>query len=162
MQDPGGSRTTRLHFLDGSSSVFGVNTFIGAGTYLSVGNRAVFSMGPSSHIGHDCNINCAAGISIGEGTLIAQQVAIMDYDGHPVFRAGGSPGAESFGGSTAPIKIGRNVWIGFRATVLKGVTIGDGSILGAGAVVSSDVPPNSMAAGNPARVIRRGVTWRRF
>ncbi|MBK8992745.1 MAG: acyltransferase [Gammaproteobacteria bacterium] len=54
----------------------------------------------------------------------------------------------------APIRIGNNVWIGDRATVLKGVTIGDNSIVGAGAVVARDVPANVVVAGNPARVVK--------
>lgn len=55
---------------------------------------------------------------------------------------------------SAPIIIGDKVWIGFEAVVLKGVTIGEGAVIGARAVVTSDIPPYSVAAGNPARVIK--------
>jgi acetyltransferase-like isoleucine patch superfamily enzyme len=58
-------------------------------------------------------------------------------------------------GECRPIRIGRNVWIGFDCCVLPGVTIGDGSIVGARSVVCEDVPPYTVVAGNPARVIRK-------
>jgi acetyltransferase-like isoleucine patch superfamily enzyme len=60
------------------------------------------------------------------------------------------------GGATArPVKVGPNVWIGFDACVLPGVTIGEGAVVGARSVVTADVPPDTIVAGNPAGVIRR-------
>ena len=59
----------------------------------------------------------------------------------------------------APVTIGDRVWIGCRATVLKGVTIGDGAVVAACSVVTRDVPPRALVAGNPARVVREDVTW---
>ena len=59
----------------------------------------------------------------------------------------------------APIVIGDNVWIGMGAMILKGVTIGEGSIIAAGAVVTKDVAPNTIVAGVPAKEIRKDVTW---
>ena len=56
--------------------------------------------------------------------------------------------------TAAPIVVGKDVWIGAHATILKGVTIGDGAIIAAGAVVTRDVPPNTIAAGVPARVVK--------
>lgn len=56
-----------------------------------------------------------------------------------------------------PIHVGRKVWIGANALVLPGVTIGEGSVIGGGSVVTKDVPPNTVVAGNPARVIREGL-----
>lgn len=58
------------------------------------------------------------------------------------------------------VTIGNHVWIGQRSLVLKGVSIGNDAIIGAGSVVTKDVPANCIAAGNPARVVRRSVTWR--
>ena len=69
---------------------------------------------------------------------------ITDTDHHPL---PGRPVAES-----KPIRIGADVFIGARAIVLKGSTIGDGAIIGAGAVIAGDVPPYSVAVGNPARI----------
>ena len=54
----------------------------------------------------------------------------------------------------APVRIGDKAWIGFNAIILKGVTVGEGAIVAAGAVVTKDVPPYTIVAGNPARVIR--------
>jgi acetyltransferase-like isoleucine patch superfamily enzyme len=66
-----------------------------------------------------------------------------------------APRVTDAGISAKPIRIGRNVWIGFEACVLPGVTIGEGAVVGAKAVVPDDVPPFTVVAGNPARVIRR-------
>ena len=59
-----------------------------------------------------------------------------------------------------PVLIGNNVWVGCRAIILKGVTIGEGAVVAAGAVVTKDVPPFTLVAGNPARVIREVKGWR--
>jgi acetyltransferase-like isoleucine patch superfamily enzyme len=64
------------------------------------------------------------------------------------------------GSPTAPVTIGDHVWLGTRAIILKGVTIGDGALVAAGAVVTKDVPPKTLVGGVPARVIREGVDWR--
>ncbi len=60
----------------------------------------------------------------------------------------------------APIIIGDNVWVGTRAVILKGVTIGGGAIVAAGAVVTKDVPPRTIVGGNPAHVIRENASWK--
>ena len=61
---------------------------------------------------------------------------------------------------TAPIDIADNVWVGGRAIILKGVAIGDGAIVASGAVVTKNVPPRTLVAGVPARVIRENVSWK--
>ncbi|HJD53261.1 MAG TPA: acyltransferase [Candidatus Avibacteroides avistercoris] len=92
-------------------------------------------------------------ITIGDDTLIGGNVLITDSDWHQI-----DPGERLEGrgqAASAEVKIGRNVFIGTRSIVLKGVTIGDNSIIGAGSVVTRDIPPNVIAAGNPCRVIKR-------
>ena len=60
---------------------------------------------------------------------------------------------------TSPIVIGNHVWIGRRAMIMKGVTIGDGAVVAAGAIVTKDVPPNCVVAGVPARVVKENIFW---
>lgn len=160
--NPGSRNVTRFLIHARSRLVLFENTQIAPGVYISVGNKSILEIGPSSYIGHDSQINCRAGVKIGRGCLFGQQVMMMDYDGHPVFHADKPLLEETYGGDRAPITIGDNVWIGARSLILKGVSIGDGAIIGAGSIVASDVPANCMVAGNPAKVIREGVSWKRF
>jgi len=95
---------------------------------------------------------CAARrIEIGEGTFVGADAMIFDNDFHaPV---GDWNWGDYASDNPRPVVIGRGVFIGARAIVLKGVTIGDRAIVGAGAVVTKDVPARQIAAGNPARII---------
>ncbi|MFA6433610.1 MAG: acyltransferase [Elusimicrobiales bacterium] len=96
-------------------------------------------------------ITCGKKITIGTNCAIAREVIIRDYDAHQLQ----DPTHEV----SKEIYIGDNVWIGTRAIILKGVAIGNGAVIAAGAVVTKDVPGNCLAAGIPARVIRENVTW---
>lgn len=92
-------------------------------------------------------------IHIGHHTLIGPDCAIMDADFHALLPAHTrhiEPGLER----DAPVHIGSHVWIGLRSTILKGVTIGDNSVIAAGSIVTRSIPPNVLAAGTPARVVR--------
>ena len=111
-------------------------------------------------MGHGTNVNgvgtkvlCASGITIGEFCTFSWDVQLLDNDFHALT----VDGVEQ--PSTAPITIGDRVWIGTRAVVLKGVTIGDGAVVAAGAVVTSDVPAGAVVGGVPARVIGRADSW---
>jgi acetyltransferase-like isoleucine patch superfamily enzyme/coenzyme F420-reducing hydrogenase beta subunit len=97
-------------------------------------------------------ITCAKRIVIGKGSVIARDVLIRDNDAHQILGTGHEMVKE--------IAIGEHVWIGTRAMILKGVTLGDGAIIAAGAIVTRDVPAHSMVAGIPARVIRTDIEWR--
>jgi acetyltransferase-like isoleucine patch superfamily enzyme len=92
-------------------------------------------------------IGSAHEIIIGDNCMIASNVYITDSDWHDIYNRISI-------GKTAPIKIENNVWIGDSAIVCKGVTIGKNSIIGAGAVVVDAIPPNCVAAGNPAKVVK--------
>jgi acetyltransferase-like isoleucine patch superfamily enzyme len=120
------------------------------GLRVVVDESATLRLG-SGYINHDARINCFSSITIGDDVAFAEQVAIRDSDNHEVV---GSPKP-----SAAPVTIGDHVWIGMRATVLKGVTIGSGAIVAAGAVVTRDVPENTLVAGVPAIPRRSGVSW---
>jgi acetyltransferase-like isoleucine patch superfamily enzyme len=105
-------------------------------------------------------------IEIGSHCLISWGVGIADSDFHPLEPAQRLIDAQALAPffknrpprpklETAPVKIGNNVWIGMNAVILKGVTIGDNSVVAAGAVVTKSVPENSVAAGNPAIVVKK-------
>jgi serine acetyltransferase len=89
------------------------------------------------------------GIEIGEEALVGAGCLICDSDMHEVPLGSGKPVA------MAPIKIGRRAFIGARCIILKGVTIGEGAVVGAGSVVTRDVPPHSVVVGNPAEAVNR-------
>ncbi|HVC25202.1 MAG TPA: DapH/DapD/GlmU-related protein [Acidimicrobiales bacterium] len=110
------------------------------GLNIRVG-RAVF-------IGRDCTFTGHAAIDIADEVMIAHRVNLVTA-GHPV-----EPGRRRDFITTAPITIGANAWIGAAATILPGVTVGAGAVVAAGAVVVRDVPPATLVAGVPARVVR--------
>lgn len=89
-------------------------------------------------------------ISIGDNVHITNGVTFITHDGGTLLLRDQVPDLEL----SAPIKIGNNVYIGLNSTILLGVTIGDRCIIGAGSIVTKNIPPNSVAAGVPARVIK--------
>lgn len=93
-------------------------------------------------------IGSAHEIIIGKNCMVAGGVYITDCDWHDIYNRIAI-------GKTAPVIIENNVWVGDRATICKGVILGENSIIGAGAVVVNSVPANCIAAGNPARVVKR-------
>lgn len=109
----------------------GKNIHLGKGVFINAG----------------CRFQDQGGISIGDHVLIGHNVvlATLNHNLAPEKRANLLP---------APIKIGNGVWIGSNTTVLPGVIIGDNAVIGAGSVVTKDVPKNAVAAGNPARIIK--------
>ena len=88
-------------------------------------------------------------IFVGDNVMFGPNVIIATA-GHPV----DAPLREKVAQFNIPVRIGKNVWIGAGAIVLPGVTIGDHSVIGAGSVVTKDIPPNVVAVGNPCRVLR--------
>lgn len=89
-------------------------------------------------------------VYIGENVMIAPNVTITPT-GHPVDPELRKPGTQF----SIPIRIGNDVWIGSNVVILPGVNIGDNSVIGAGSVVTHDIPPNVVAVGNPCRVLRK-------
>ena len=116
--------------------------------------------GKNIHVGKNVFINAGCcfqdqgGIRIGDGVLIGHQVvlATLNHDLAPNNRQSMIP---------KPIVIGNNVWIGSHATILGGVTIGDNAVIAAGAVVTRDVPENTVAGGVPAKIIKKIETERK-
>lgn len=98
---------------------------------------------------------CAAvSVTLGRECLLGADVLIADTDFHPMKAAGRRHSDNYADIASAPIEIADNVFIGARAMILKGVRIGENSVIGAGSLVAADIPPNVIAAGVPARVIR--------
>ncbi len=96
------------------------------------------------------SIDCSLSITIGNNVLIGSGSLITDSDSHPLHMLERDDSSKI---QKAPVVIEDGVFIGARALILKGVRIGLGSVIGAGAVVTRDVPPMTVAAGNPARVL---------
>lgn len=122
------------------------------GTYIKVAERASLVIGSGS-INQNTNIQCYNSITIGNNVGISENVVIRDSDNHRII------GKEMNHVKTKPIVIGNHVWIGMNVIILKGVHIGDNAVIGAGSVVTHDIPSDCLAVGNPARVIRRNITW---
>ena len=160
--------TTYSFLLYRSEAPVGVQLGRGASIYkstmLDVGPTGRVSLGAYALV-HGARIICDAEIEIGDYALISWNVVLMDTYRMPT-DAGErrreleqvtlrSPRLLRAEVPARPVRIGDNVWIGFDSCVLPGVSIGEGSVVGARSVVTQDVPPYTVVAGNPARVIRR-------
>jgi acetyltransferase-like isoleucine patch superfamily enzyme len=140
----------------------GASTYLG--TMFDVGPQGRVTLGDYALV-HGARIICDSEISIGDYALISWNVVLMDTYRVPLDPQERRKELELVptralriacaNVPARPIRIERNVWIGFDACVLPGVTIGEGSVIGAKSVVTADVPPFTVAAGNPARVIRK-------
>ena len=137
---PGGSMTIGPRFVTGD------NVLIGATGTLTLGTN-VFVNSFSRVVAH-------RSIVIGDNVVIASGVSILDHD-HRTHVEDGQLVIENAEFTSEPIRIGSNVWLGDKVTVLKGVTIGDNVIVGANAVVTKDVESGTIVGGIPATVIRR-------
>jgi len=105
-------------------------------------------------LGHQLNISCNQEVIIEDDVLIATSVTISDNDGHPVDAQQRAQGMAAPVEATRPVRLGKMTWIGHGAVILKGVTTGEGAIVGAGSVVTADVPPYTVVAGNPAKIVK--------
>jgi acetyltransferase-like isoleucine patch superfamily enzyme len=125
------------------------NFKIAAGGTVVVGPGAHLDLKGGIGINNKGTISCFERVTIGVGAYIGPEVMIRDSDSHSTGE-GQTP--------SAPVTIADHVWVGVRAIILKGVTIGEGAVIGAGSIVTKDVEPHTLVAGNPARFIRT-VDW---
>jgi acetyltransferase-like isoleucine patch superfamily enzyme len=146
--------------------------FVGPGVKLEIGRDATLHLGRWSWIGHGCKIRVHEGevrigaksvlgqectisafqhVSIGRECIVADRVMLIDFD-HGVVETE-RPIREQ-GIYKRDVRVGHNVWIGYGACFLRGVTVGDNSVVGTYAVVNRDVPANAVVGGVPARVLR--------
>lgn len=126
---------------------------IGYGSYIQVGNNACLTIG-NSFINREVKIICNKQISIGSGCVIAMGSVIRDNDGgnHEILEKGYQ--------NQKAVVIGDHVWIGENSMILKGVTIGEGSVVAANTLVTKDVPPHCIVAGSPAKVVKENINWK--
>ncbi|HEY6360339.1 MAG TPA: acyltransferase [Vicinamibacterales bacterium] len=110
-------------------------------------------IGDHSGIGHGCRFVVGKQIAIGRHCRIAGEVWMFDSSGHPLDAEARRAGHAASSDDVRPITVGDNVWIGARAIIHPGVTVGDHSVISAGAVVMGDVPAYAVVAGNPARAV---------
>ena len=127
----GGNVGERFSLFPPIYSDFGKNLHIGRGVFINSG----------------CCFQDQGGIFIGDGCLIGHQAvfATLNHALDPLSRGDMTP---------APIRLGKNVWVGSHATILPGVPVGDGAVIAAGAVVTKDLPARTVAGGVPAKVIK--------
>ncbi len=142
---------TRVSLKNNSTFIVNGNFSIGAGTDIRVFENGKLEL-ESGYINGYTQIVCANSIKIGKDTAIAREVIIRDTDAHDII---GKPHEK-----IKPVVIGDHVWIGAKAMIMKGVTIGNGAIVAAGAIVTRDVPENSIVAGVPAKVIATNISWK--
>lgn len=150
------------------------NIAVGGSTYIKgrllvYPNYGKIVIGNYCYIGENTNIWSAAEISIGDRVLIAHNVDIFDHDTHPLdplerhehykeIITSGHP-RRKVNWNEKPVYIKDDAWIGCKAIILKGVTIGKGAIIAAGSVVTKDVNDYTIVAGNPAVVIKEIKQW---
>jgi acetyltransferase-like isoleucine patch superfamily enzyme len=146
--------------------------FIGPACRLEVGPNAVLELGRWSWLGHGCKIRCHEGrvsigaksvmgqectisayqhVSIGRECVIADRVMLIDFD-HGMVEVNRPIRLQGI--YKRDVRVGNNVWIGYGACILRGVTVGDNAVIGTNAVVTRDVPANAVVAGVPARILR--------
>jgi acetyltransferase-like isoleucine patch superfamily enzyme len=134
--------------------------WIGHGSKLRVHEGEV-SIGAKTVIGQECTISAFQHVSIGRECIVADRVMLIDFD-HGVTEVDRPIRLQGI--YKRDVRVGHNVWIGYGACVLRGVTIGDNSIVGTSSVVTKEVPENAVVAGAPGRLIRmrdapRSMRW---
>ncbi len=159
--NPTSHMMTRIRLGENATLSLGENTCILKGSYIGAGPNAKIYIGSDVQINQNIFISSVVGVKIGNNVLIANNVMIMDYDGHQIHDIDEEPNEILFGGNSKEINIKNDVWIAAKAIILKGVSIGSGAIVAAGACVTRDVPPNCIVAGNPAKIIKRNIRWKR-
>ena len=129
---------------------FGRFVWLGEGTKIRC-HEGVVEIGAKTVLGQECTISAYKRVRIGEQCVIADRAMFIDFD-HGVVEV--ERPIRQQGIYTREVEIGSNVWVGYGACILRGVRVGDNSIVGTNAVVTKDVPANAVVAGIPARIVR--------
>jgi acetyltransferase-like isoleucine patch superfamily enzyme len=125
-------------------------SWVGHGTKIRC-HEGVVSIGAKTVLGQECTISAYQHVSIGRECVVADRVMLIDFD-HGVVEVDRPIRLQGI--YKRDVRIGNNVWIGYGACILRGVTVGDNAIIGTNSVVTRDVPANAVVGGVPARVIR--------
>jgi acetyltransferase-like isoleucine patch superfamily enzyme len=141
---------------------FGRFVWIGDGTKIRC-HEGIVEIGAKTVIGQECTISAYQWVRIGEQCVIADRAMFIDFD-HGVVEVERPIRVQGI--YKRDVEVGSNVWIGYGACILRGVRVGDNSIVGTNAVVTRDVPANAVVAGVPARIVRmreapKGLRWPR-
>ena len=138
-------------YIGDNTNVIIENVTFYSGSRLTINKGASFVF-KSGYVNYETVIECFSKIEIGENVVISERVQIRDSNNHDMCYAKYK--------ISSPVKIGDNVWIGLGAIILSGVTIGEGSVIAAGAVVTKDVPPHSLVGGCPAKILKENIEWK--
>ncbi len=125
-------------------------SWIGHGCKIRV-HEGQFSLGAKSVMGQECTVSAYQRVAIGRECIIADRVMMIDFD-HGMVETE-RPIREQ-GIYKRDVDVGHNVWIGYGACLLRGVSVGENSVIGTSSVVTANVPPNAVVAGIPARILR--------
>ena len=141
---------------------FGPFVWIGDGTKIRC-HEGLVEIGAKTVIGQECTISAYQHVRIGEQCVIADRAMFIDFD-HGVVEV--ERPIRKQGIYKRDVEVGSNVWIGYGACILRGVRVGDNSVIGTNAVVTRDVPANAVVAGSPAQILRMreapvGLRWAR-
>lgn len=121
-----------------------------------VGNNCSIIIGKNSIIGDECYLSAKEEnikLSIGEGCMLSRNAKLMTSDGHPIYQNG------QIINSAKNITLHERVWVADDVTILKGVEVGTGSVVGIGSILTKSIPAGSIAVGNPAKVIKENIRW---
>ncbi len=129
----------------------GTNSIMRSGSILDIAPGAFLKFGDNVSFNNRCEVFCSNKIVIGNDTIFGPNCILRDSDCHII------EGSSSIG----EIIIGDHCWFGTNVIVLKNVHIGSGSVIGAGSVVTHDIPENCLAVGNPAKVLKTNIKWKR-
>lgn len=151
-----------VHFIAGTGDIVvgddanidGKSAFVFGARFAE---RPLLEIGARTYIGHRCSFSVSTRISVGDDCYIATGCYFLDSPGHPLDPAGRLAHLPPDPDQVRPVIIGNNVWIGTEAMIMPGVTVGEGSVVAARAVVTKDVPAYSVVGGAPARLLRELV-----
>jgi acetyltransferase-like isoleucine patch superfamily enzyme len=129
---------------------FGRFVWIGDGSKIRC-HEGVVEIGDKTVVGQDCTISAYRGIRIGEQCVIADRAMFIDFD-HGVVEVERPIRVQGI--YKRDVEVGSNVWIGYGACILRGVRVGDNSVIGTSTVITKDVPANAVVGGVPARILR--------